>query len=239
MRLSSRSRLAVTGSLGAAAIIGLLAWHGVDDSLSADDRRVIPQYLAGIPAMPAGPVRRYQDEIDFIVRVQRAVLRIAPRNVGLPYDATREPGDLLRAGHGLCYDRSRAIEKILRYAGFEVRHISLYSTRDSGSALAALATAGTPSHAVSEVRTREGWLVLDSDDPWVSLDASNGPVAMQTMKAAASGAVHPQWKTPVPNGIYLRPFTFVYGLYSRHGRFYPPYDFIPDVNYTELVQNVR
>ena len=31
--------------------------------------------------------------------------------------------------------------------------------------------------------------------------------------------------------IYDDPFTFVYGLYSRHGKFYPPYNFVPDINY--------
>jgi hypothetical protein len=37
--------------------------------------------------------------------------------------------------------------------------------------------------------------------------------------------------------IYGAPFTYVYGL-SRHGRFYPPYNAVPDVNWGELAQNL-
>jgi hypothetical protein len=48
-----------------------------------------------------------------------------------------------------------------------------------------------------------------------------------------SGAV----KAPLPE-IYGAPFTWVYGLYSRHGRFYPPYNPIPDLNGAELAQNL-
>ena len=37
--------------------------------------------------------------------------------------------------------------------------------------------------------------------------------------------------------IYTNFFVAVYGLYSRHGRFYPPYNLIPDINYGEFIQN--
>jgi hypothetical protein len=138
----------------------------------------------------------------------------------------------------LCYDRSRAIEKILRYSGFETRHIALYAIVPETSAMRALMTRGIPSHAVSEVRTRRGWLVVDSNDAWLSLDRSNLPVTMSTIRAAALGQAHPDWRAAPPNAIYLHPFTFVYGLYSRNGHLYPPYDFIPDVAYPELIDNL-
>lgn len=221
-----------------AAVSTILAWHRVDDSISEEDRRVIPKYLSGIAALPSAPARQYADEVAFVGNVQRAVLRIAPRHEGLPYDSEREPLDLLQAGHGLCYDRSRVIEKILRYAGFEVRHITFYSTVATGSALKALVRRRTPSHAVTEVLTTEGWLVVESNAPWMSLDVRRHPVSMNIIAASAKRVAHVQWEQPVPSVIYEQPFTFVYGLYSRHGRFYPPYDSIPDVNYGELVQNV-
>jgi len=46
------------------------------------------------------------------------------------------------------------------------------------------------------------------------------------------------WRHKPPNIIYQESFSFIYGLYSRHGKFYPPYTFIPDVNYVELIQNI-
>lgn len=38
--------------------------------------------------------------------------------------------------------------------------------------------------------------------------------------------------------IYAEGFTFMYGLYSRHGMFYPPYDKVPDINIPEFSQNI-
>lgn len=232
-------RWAAGGGAVALALTAVLSVHAVDDSVSDEDRQYVPEYLAGVPLPPdPGEARRYDQEIAFIRAIQSAVLRIAPLNEGLPLDAPRELRDLALARRGLCYDRSRAIEIILRYAHFNVRHIALYSTTGTRSALRSLITSGVPSHAVSEVQTARGWLVVDSNDPWLSLDVNGAPVAMQTIQAAAAGAQHPQWKTPPPNAIYTQSFTFVYGLYSRHGRFYPPYDFIPDVNYSELAENI-
>jgi len=230
------------GAAGGAVVLALtivLSVHAVDDSVSAEDRQYLPEYLSGV-AVPPDPRtgRRYDQEIEFIRATQAAVLHVAPINEGLPLNAPRELRDLAEAGRGLCYDRSRAIETILRYAHLNVRHIALYSTARTGSALRSLITSGVPSHAASEVQTARGWLVVDSNDPWISLDVNGDPVTMQTIQAAADGGAPPQWKRPPPNAIYTQRFTFVYGLYSRHGRFYPPYDFIPDVNYSELVENI-
>ena len=219
-------------------VCGIALWHQVDDSVTPEDAQYIPRFLAGIPRVGPAAVRQYDDEIRFIARVQDAVLRIAPLNEPIPKDAPREPRDVFEAHRGLCYDRSRAIEKILRYSGFQTRHIALYTIPPNSSAVHALVTPGIASHAVSEVLTRRGWLVVDSNDPWLSLDRSNLPVTMSTIQAASRGDAHPAWRAAPPNGIYLHPFTFVYGLYLRNGHLYPPYDFIPDVAYAELIDNL-
>ena len=46
------------------------------------------------------------------------------------------------------------------------------------------------------------------------------------------------WKEKPPFNIYMKPFIYIYGLYSRHGKFYPPYNLVPDINYGEFIQNV-
>jgi hypothetical protein len=234
----AKKRAVLSSAIALAGLVSLLEWHAVDNSVSDQDREYIPKYLVGVPAMPPEPERGYQDEIDFIERVQRAVLNVAPLNEGLPPGSSREPRDLFEARRGLCFDRSRVIEKILRYEAFETRHIALFSTEATGSAMRSLLTPGVASHAVTEVRTTRGWLVVDSNDPWVSLDITSNPIPMSSIKSSAYRREHLAWSRPLPNAIYQQPFTFVYGLYSRHGEFYPPYDFIPDVNYRELVQNV-
>jgi hypothetical protein len=218
--------------------IMFLAWHAVDTAVSDEDRTYIPKYLVGISTPPAETQRTYRAEIKFIDEVQKAVLRIASGKDGVPLDAEREPRDVFEAKTGLCYDRSRVIEKILRYAGFEVRHVSIYSIKRTGSATRSLLTAQVPSHAVSEVLTKNGWLVVDSNDAWLALDESGSPISIGRIKAAADGRTSLRWRDPVPTPLYREPFTWVYGLYSRHGRFYKPYGFFPDVNYSELFRNV-
>jgi hypothetical protein len=81
-------------------------------------------------------------------------------------------------------------------------------------------------------------MVVDSNRRWLSVDSGGNPVSAAAMRRDA-GAGRIRWKTPIPSPIYGRPFIVVYGLYARHGRAYPPYDPIPDVNYAELLQNLR
>lgn len=211
-----------------------LRWHAVDNSLTDADRRYIPKYLENIDVPPRHA--SYAEQLDFIRSVQRAVLRIAAGNAGLPPGQKREPKELYEAGTGLCYDRSRVIEKILRYAGFRTRHVSVFSTAETGSAVRALVTPGVGSHAVTEVLTRKGWLVVDPNVAWVATDAGGRAVSMREIQAAVDGAAI-EWSAKPPAEIYLKPFALVYGLYSRHGQFYPPFNFVPDIEYGEFSGN--
>ena len=104
------------GVLLLALLIAVTAWtHNVPKSPTHDDIRVIHAMLeergAGdlIGRVPA----TFEQEIDFIAAAQDAVLARAPENKGLPMGSTREPKSLYNARYGLCYDRSRAIEKAL------------------------------------------------------------------------------------------------------------------------------
>jgi hypothetical protein len=116
-------------------LAAILAYHEVDNSLTQEDRGYIPKYLGSISMMPPMEQRTFNDELAFIEHVQDAVLKRASLNEGIPLDSKREPKELYLAKKGLCYDRSRVIEKILRYSGFKTRHISIYSTKETQSAL--------------------------------------------------------------------------------------------------------
>jgi hypothetical protein len=217
-------------------LVTVLAYHAVDNSLTPEDVEYIGRYLeAGqVGALPRE--RAFDDEVAFIRAVQNAVLHIAPEQRGIADNQSREPGDLYAARAGLCFDRSRTIEKILRYAGFKARHVFILSTEQYGSGVRAFLTPGAASHAVTEVLTARGWLVVESNAPWVSLDEANNPRSMRDMRSnAGNGAI--SWKEQLPTEIYTQPLIVVYGLYSRHGRFFPPYNALPDVNYRELADN--
>ena len=97
--------------------------------------------------------------------------------------------------------------------------------------------------------TKKGWLVIDSNFPWIALDVNNNPLSIKNIQQSLDNSVDIDWKKSpldvvggntskyVKSIIYTKPFVAVYGLYSRHGRFYPPYNLIPDINYGEFIQN--
>jgi hypothetical protein len=65
----------------------------------------------------------YAQELHLIKQLQTLVLKEAPGNDPIPEYSTREPKDLLKARSGLCFDRSRTLDKLFEWYGFETRHI--------------------------------------------------------------------------------------------------------------------
>lgn len=220
-------------------IISVLIFFSVDNTITLEDSIYIEKYLDIAYVKPLPVLRTYESEKAFIEAVQRGVLARVHGNVRKFKMGGVEPKDLYLTQSALCFGRSRVIEKILRSSGFQTRHISLYSTENTGSKIKSLFTRGIPSHAITEVLTKKGWLVVDSNDLWLSLDHQNDPIPLIEIQARLG-------KEPISfnagylphmNRIYNHPFTFVYGLYSRHGTFYPPYGYFPDVNYREFIFN--
>lgn len=222
-------------------LLATAATYNVPKTPSAADRAAIALILArsGHADLLDRPIRSYEEEIAAIRAVQDAVLQVAPLNEGIPLDETREPADLLLWRQGLCYDRSRTIEMALELLRIETRHVTVYATDAAGSALRALIQPGIESHAVTEARTRRGWIAIDPNQRWLSLDATGAPVAVAQIAAHVAGAG--RWSpdsAAAPHAIFTKPFTYVYGLYSRHGRFYPPMDSLPDVNWLDALDNL-
>ncbi len=231
------------GVVGILAVLPILLFAylwvtQVDNEISGEDEQAIGKALGTFLEGPNADDMIFQEEVDFIRQVQGAVLGEVPVNSGIPHGMPREPKDLLARGEGLCFDRSRFIEKALRQFGFETRHIAIYSTAETGSAIKSLLTPQVRSHAVTEVLTSRGWMVVDSNEPWLALDKGDLPVSIdQLSELDVSGMVERLVSQP-ETSIYAGGFTFVYGLYSRHGMFYPPYDRVPDINVAEFSQNM-
>ncbi len=217
---------------------GYISLIQVDNVIIVEDENAISQLLGPSSEDGQDVEKGFEKELGFIRLVQKAVLDAIPVNAGIPYDHPREPTDLLLLGEGHCFDRSRFIEKTLRHNGFETRHIAVYSTADTGSALLSLLTPQVSSHAVTEVRTSRGWLVVDSNEPWISLSKDYQPLSINGLSALNAGALEERLLSQPETSIYAAGFTFVYGLYSRHGRFYQPYNNFPDINVSEFAQNL-
>lgn len=222
-------------------LIAVLVTNDVSTALTQSDRDTAERMLRETghgEFIGMTPPETFNEQVNTILAVQDAVLSTAPENKGIPFDRPRELSDLYAARSGLCFDRSRAIDKILKHLGFEVRHAAIYSTKSTGNRIASLLTPKTPSHAVTEVKTARGWLVVDPNRRWISLTAEGRPVDLETLQDMDASAQ--SWDPRVTKragGIFRGPFTYVIGLYSRHGRFYPPYNPVPDIDWGQVLEN--
>lgn len=220
--------------------ITLAAFHQVDVKLTQEDKKYIQLISSQYRIKPGDDLTTYKDQLHLIRKIQGAVIRLTPRKYGIPFGNQREPKDIYEGKTGLCYDRSRLIEKMFLFYGLEARHVALYSKQLTGSTLKTLFSKLPASHSLTEVHTVKGWLVVDSNKEWLSLKTDFTPVPLSMIQADQEQE-EIQWEPTTAhlmNPIYQKPFTFIYGLYSRHGQFYPPYNFIPDVNWKELSYNL-
>jgi hypothetical protein len=175
----------------------------------------------------------YAQELHLINKIQNLVLREAYGNAPIPEYSSREPEDLFKSRSGLCFDRSRTLDKIFKWYGFETRHIFILydnhpETGETLSFWSAFFTHGIDSHAVTEVKTSRGWLVVDSNTLWISVATDGNPVdadqiALQVNRFAS-----------IPE-YWTRPFWAIRGLYSRRGQFYPPYIPYPELNWHDFI----
>ena len=226
-----------------AALFSLAAYYSVDPTLTADDRQYIQLLLPGVAE---GSARQapYRAQIALVQRCQRAVEARAPSFLGIPEGLAREPKQLYLRRQGMCYDRSRVLEKMFSYLGLETRHVSLFQPEPNVNALRTLLFHHVPSHAISEVLTAQGWLMVDSNTAWLSLDRQYKPISVHQMADHYRHGKPLRWLMPVPpdDVLFYGPSSciYIYGLYSRHGRFYPPYtSYIPDYRGRELLYNLE
>jgi hypothetical protein len=235
----------VIAAAALAAAVGFAAYNNVASDLTDEDRLYIRKILdegghAGI-AEGSARARPFDEQIRIVAAVQDAVLSIAPRNEPIALDRPREPKDLYALRHGWCYDRTRSIEKALGFVGLRTRHAAVYSTRDTGNSLRSLLTPQIDSHAVTEVATKNGWMVVDPNARWIGLTAGGRAVTLAALQAQPSlrEAAWDRAARDAINPIFRNGFTYVIGLYSRHGRFHAPYLPVPDISWRQLVENVR
>ena len=85
-----------------------------------------------------------------------------------------------------------------------------------------------PSHAVTEVKTSRGWMLVDSNVEWIALTRMNEPVNADDV------GKHAIEFNDLPIA-YKQPYWAIRGLYSRRGQLYPPYNYIPDVNWPDFL----
>jgi hypothetical protein len=223
------------------ALIATVWANAVSSKLTAEDNFYILKILDKIHVSPLSSIRTYEEEVAFIQKVQDSLLKYySPIGAGIPYCMRREPKDLFYSESAMCFDRSRTFEKVFKFCGFQIRHLFLIKdeTMINNNFTVFFRVKNICSHAVSEVKTQKGWLAIDSNISWVALDKSNNPFTMKQIKHAFDDNVAIDWQKLLPKfHLWQGDTHFMYGLYSRHGKFYEPFNHIPDINPSEFLAN--
>lgn len=236
----SRQRKWVGALLGLLVILSLVNYFNVDRSLTEEDRTYIRLFLPGVPEGIA-PTLSFEQQIQLIERAQQVVHDHTTGWEGIPEGLPREPKDLYLGRTGKCYDRSRVLEKMFTYLGFTNRHLSMFEREPNVHSYQTILFHHASSHAISEVLTKKGWLMVDSNSLWISLNDDYQPVSMPQLQHYYRRGQQIHWAHPTNaefNQFYNSRCIALYGLYSRHGRFYPPYvSGIPDYRLRGILYN--
>jgi len=212
-------------------IIIVLHFNKVDNTITEEDIVYIKKIFPKINHLESDA--KFKDEIELINKIQQnAILNTLAGLGSIPQNMPREPKDIFLSNRGACVERSRLIEKSLRYFGFKTKHIAIYSTEKTNSSFRSLITKNNRSHALTEVLTSKGWMVVDSTNIWVGLSIDNMPLDISQIQQK-----HTVYLKKPMEDILNENFTFLYGVYSRHGKYYYPYTFIPDIEYNEFYSN--
>jgi hypothetical protein len=222
--------------LGLLFFTTIILFHNVLTKVTNEDILAL-QKIYPHPPIDASQLS-FEEQIAFIQGFQKELHQKINRGFPIDYNQSREPKDLLLHGTGLCYDFSRTIEKFLVFNQFEVRHVSIYQTDTTIGKLKSFIKPGALSHALTEVKTKNGWMIVDSNYEWIALDNSRKPYSFKEICKTYNAEKNIDWLIQL-EPIYL-PFydqcpVFIYGLYSRHGGFYPPYTILPDYNLRDLL----
>jgi hypothetical protein len=180
----------------------------------------------------------FEDQISLIKEFKNSLHSNYPYGNPIDYYHEREPSDLVTQKSGFCYDFSRTIEKFLLLNNFEVRHVAIYEVDKNWGRFLSFFKPNNYSHSLLEVKTQKGWMIVDSLLQWVGLDHDNKPISFKQIRSFEKNGVAIVWQDSVDStyaNFYSPCAFYVYGLYSRHGCFYPPYNPIPDINLYDFV----
>lgn len=216
------------------SVLLALAYGSVSKDIIDEDKYYIDLYLKDVEVVN-GENLTYERQIEIIEKVQSNVLSISPKGeIGIPLGRPRRPKDLFLMGEGLCYDRSFTLELIFQKLGFLTRHVGLFKDDPELNKLKDLTKKSISSHSITEVKTKKGWLIVDSNKYWLGLDVNGDPFSMKKLE---KNNFKVSWKKISTTLFYNEKCHYLYGVYSRHGYFHKPYNKIPDYNIRELLYN--
>ncbi|HEX2608441.1 MAG TPA: transglutaminase domain-containing protein [Flavisolibacter sp.] len=203
-----------------------LFWNNRSISLSASDQHYLQAFIKEwkITGKKDLVHKDFNSEIGLLKDLQQHILasishkEIAPERFGNTawYFQNRQ---------GFCYDRAALLEKFCLLYGFPFRHAYLYyDSSGKRPDVFSLFKPKLSSHAMVEVKTCKGWMVMDTNSDLVGLSEKGEVVNLAQLRAELlSGSLRLQ-DSITCGAFFYKPgktnFAFVYGLYSRHGNFF-------------------
>lgn len=239
-----KNKFAVTGLVFLTVSFVFLAVYNVPKSITATDILYIDKILEEASYAPQAlrkDQKSFTQQVEAIRAVQKSAFLTTPIDKAITAGTPREPENLYNSPHAYCFDRARYMDKALRYLGFEARYAALFGHEDGFSMLQTLTTPSSEtraeSHALVEVKTDDGWMAVDTRSLWIGLTKDGKPVSLhQLQEKGYDGFAWPEPRIAEPWPLLKNDFYIIYGLYSRHGQFYPPYTkYIPDINWGEFI----
>lgn len=200
----------------------LLIINNVSNKLTEEDQAVFKT----LGYIKPSKTLSFEEELSLIKEVQFDIFQRAPVGEGIAEDESREPADLMRNQKGMCYDRSRTFDKVLQYLGFETRHVYILYKQNKPF-YSAIFHYGQQSHAVTEVKTVKGWMMVDSNTPWVAVTKQGEPVNADDVWRRFAEFDHAP--------TYLnQPWWALRGVYSRKGQLYRGLLVFPEININDF-----
>lgn len=196
--------------------------------ISKEDKQFIQAFLTDwkLDLTPEQIHQSQETELAYISAIQDSVISKI-RHDSISFDSVGIVGCYYRGRRGQCFDRAILLEKFFSNAGFKIRHIYTYfNERTTNVRNLDIFKKGLTSHALLEVKTRKGWMVVGTNSNWIGVN-SQGEILdlMQIRKQLRAGTLtlnkRPTIRVPFWEQLNIGPsFKVLYGIYSRHGDFF-------------------
>tara|TARA_B110000444_G_C18808038_1_gene581046 strand:- start:676 stop:1311 length:636 start_codon:yes stop_codon:yes gene_type:complete len=209
----------------------------VNNNLSKDDLIIIKKLNLDNDCKLIGTFRA---ELNCFQSVQKTIQTILIKK-GPEFQnscekgASAEPKYFMERGYGCCVQYSRLIEKTLNYYEFETRHVFMIKSHN-GNSLFNILPLNQQSHAGTEVLTSIGWMGVDSISPIIMVNNKNNKFRVYKYKDIIDNKKIRELFTE--NNFYDQDLDLIYGLYSRHGKFYGLNFPGPEFNLREILYNL-
>lgn len=217
------------------SLIYFIKYNEVDKKLTLSDNKYIELILSDFNIDKEINFKDldYISKIQFIHSIQKKIVNNPNINKMIEKNHDREPKNYYNIKPNICYDNSRVMQKIFNYFNIDTTQLAIYSKSSNWPLLKLLFFPKIPSHSLTIVHIEDKNLIVDSTNNFISLDSELNSISIDDIKQFYDI----NWKYSKPHPIFSNEYFIVYGLYSRHGKFYRPFWHFPDINLSEFKLN--